>query len=215
MAGASRTYVVCEEKRVIGYYALASGAVTVESAPGRFRRNMPEPIPVAVLARLAVDRGWQGRGLGHALFRMPRAVWLMRPTQSAFAASWFTRFPQRQRSSILGSGRSKPPGAYAPDGHTGGRARRTFVKSVGRGMPRPLPFGRRIRRTPQGRLLPRVPSYPPPFYSFASSGVSAASRSAFSLFVLRVDSGPRGRQILLRKSRLSEVVSMASFKTNS
>lgn len=69
VAGASRTYVVCEEKRVIGYYALASGAVTVESAHGRFRRNMPDPIPVAVLARLAVDQSWQGRGLGRALFR--------------------------------------------------------------------------------------------------------------------------------------------------
>lgn len=69
VSGASRTYVVCEEKRVIGYYALASGVVTVESASGRFRRNMPNPIPVAVLARLAVDHNWHGRGLGRALFR--------------------------------------------------------------------------------------------------------------------------------------------------
>jgi predicted N-acetyltransferase YhbS len=66
---ASRTFVVCEGKKVIGYYALASGAVTVETAPGRFRRNMPDPIPVAVLARLAVDHGWQGKGLGRALFQ--------------------------------------------------------------------------------------------------------------------------------------------------
>jgi GNAT superfamily N-acetyltransferase len=66
---ASRTYVVCEAKRVIGYYALASGVVTVASAPGRFRRNMPNPIPVAVLARLAVDRDWHGQGIGRALFR--------------------------------------------------------------------------------------------------------------------------------------------------
>ena len=69
ISGASRTYVVCEDKIVIGYYALASGVVTVENAPGRFRRNMPNPIPVAVLARLAVDQNWQGRGLGRALFR--------------------------------------------------------------------------------------------------------------------------------------------------
>ena len=69
VSGASRTYVVCKEKRVIGYYALASGVVTVESAPGRFRRNMPNPIPVAVLARLAVDNDWQGRGIGRGLFR--------------------------------------------------------------------------------------------------------------------------------------------------
>ena len=69
VAGASRTYVVCEESRVVGYYALAAGAVTVESAPGRFRGNMPDPIPIAVLARLAVDRRWQGKGLGGAMFR--------------------------------------------------------------------------------------------------------------------------------------------------
>jgi GNAT superfamily N-acetyltransferase len=68
VSGASRTYVVCQDKRVIGYYALASGVVTVESAPGRFRRNMPNPIPVAVLARLAVDLDWQARGIGRALF---------------------------------------------------------------------------------------------------------------------------------------------------
>jgi len=69
VSGASRTYVVCENNRVIGYYALASGAITVASAPGRFRRNMPDPIPVVLLGRLAVDRGWSGRGFGRALFR--------------------------------------------------------------------------------------------------------------------------------------------------
>ncbi len=69
LSGASRAFVVCVETRVVGYYALASGAIAVDSAPGRFRRNMPDPIPVAVLARLAVHRDWQGRGLGRALFR--------------------------------------------------------------------------------------------------------------------------------------------------
>jgi GNAT superfamily N-acetyltransferase len=69
VSGASRTFVIAVEHAVVGYYALASGAVISEVAPGRFRRNMPEPIPVAVLARLAVDRGYQGRGLGRALFR--------------------------------------------------------------------------------------------------------------------------------------------------
>jgi GNAT superfamily N-acetyltransferase len=68
-SGASRTYVACFGERVIGYYALASGVVTLENAPGRFRRNMPSPIPVAVLARLAVDRDWRKRGMGRALFR--------------------------------------------------------------------------------------------------------------------------------------------------
>lgn len=68
-SGASRTYVVCEGKRVVAYYALASGVITIESAPGRFRRNMPNPIPVAILARLAVDKDRQGLGIGRALFR--------------------------------------------------------------------------------------------------------------------------------------------------
>ena len=61
--------MVCEADKVVGYYALASGAVNVAATPGRFRRNMPEPIPVVVLARLAVDRAYQGRSLGRALVR--------------------------------------------------------------------------------------------------------------------------------------------------
>lgn len=68
-SGASRTFVACEENRVVAYYALASGAVKQPEAPGRLRRNMPDPIPVAVLGRLAIDRNWQGRGLGRALVR--------------------------------------------------------------------------------------------------------------------------------------------------
>jgi len=67
--GASRTFVACEGKRVVAYYCLASSAVTVDEAPGRFRRNMPDPIPVAVLGRLAVEKSLQGKGLGRALVR--------------------------------------------------------------------------------------------------------------------------------------------------
>ncbi len=68
-SGASRTYVVCDSDKVIGYYALASGSVSIDAAPGRFRRNMPQPIPVVILARLAVDRTHHGRGIGRMLFR--------------------------------------------------------------------------------------------------------------------------------------------------
>jgi GNAT superfamily N-acetyltransferase len=67
--GASRTFVVADGRRVVGYYALASGTISVAGAPGRFRRNMPDPIPIVLLGRLAIDRAWQGRGLGRALFR--------------------------------------------------------------------------------------------------------------------------------------------------
>jgi predicted N-acetyltransferase YhbS len=68
-AGASRTFVACEGQRVMAYYALASGAVTSDEAPGRFRRNMPDPVPVVVLGRLAVDQTLQGKGVGRALIR--------------------------------------------------------------------------------------------------------------------------------------------------
>lgn len=68
-AGASRTYVACEGQRVIGYYSLAAGAVMHAAATGSVRRNMPNPVPVALLGRLAVDRGYQARSIGRALVR--------------------------------------------------------------------------------------------------------------------------------------------------
>jgi GNAT superfamily N-acetyltransferase len=68
-SGASRTFVVCDARRVVAYYALASSAVASDLATGRLRRNMPDPIPVVVLARLAVDRSYQGLGLGRALMQ--------------------------------------------------------------------------------------------------------------------------------------------------
>ena len=69
-SGASRTFVVANQDRhVVGYYALAAGAVTHGAAPGSVKRNMPDPIPVLVLGRLAVDRRAQGIKLGGALLR--------------------------------------------------------------------------------------------------------------------------------------------------
>lgn len=68
-SGASRTYVVCVGQRVVGYYALAAGAVDHAHAPGRVKRNMPEPVPVMVIGRLAVDSRFQGCGIGPALLR--------------------------------------------------------------------------------------------------------------------------------------------------
>ncbi len=68
-SGASRTFVVCDARRVVAYYALASSAVASDLATGRLRRNMPDPIPVIVLARLAVDQSYQGLGLGRALMQ--------------------------------------------------------------------------------------------------------------------------------------------------
>ncbi|MCJ2112887.1 GNAT family N-acetyltransferase [Methylobacterium sp. E-025] len=60
----ARTYVICADGTVVGYYCISAGTVARADAPGRIRRNAPEPIPVSILGRLALDRRWAGRGLG-------------------------------------------------------------------------------------------------------------------------------------------------------
>ncbi len=69
VSGASKTYVVCNSQEVIGYYALATGSISRQQAPGNIRRRMPEPIPVIVLGRLAVALNWQGSGVGPGLLK--------------------------------------------------------------------------------------------------------------------------------------------------
>lgn len=69
-SGASRTFVVVDEQsRVVAYYALSAGAVSSREAPGSVRRNMPDPVPVMVLGRLAVDLSCRGKRLGTALLK--------------------------------------------------------------------------------------------------------------------------------------------------
>lgn len=77
VSGATRTFVVADaEHTVLGYYAMAAGAVAHQSATRAIRHNMPDPVPVMVLARLAVDTRAQGKKLGAALLRdaVTRAV---------------------------------------------------------------------------------------------------------------------------------------------
>lgn len=69
VSGASRTFVICQDGRVVGYYALATGSVEHHDAPGKIRRNMPSLIPVMVLGRLAVDQQCQHAGLGRGLLK--------------------------------------------------------------------------------------------------------------------------------------------------
>lgn len=70
VSGASRTFVVTDKaQRVYGYYAMAAGAVSHQLATGGVRRNMPDPVPVMVLARLAVDHRGQGIKLGGSLLQ--------------------------------------------------------------------------------------------------------------------------------------------------
>lgn len=67
---AARTYVATRGNRIVGYYSLAYGSVSLEEAPQRVKSGLPRhPIPVILLARLAVDSTEQGRGLGPALLK--------------------------------------------------------------------------------------------------------------------------------------------------
>ena len=67
--GASRTYVLCAGQEIAGYYALATGAIAHVEATGKVRRNMPDPVAVIILGRLAIASKFQGRGVGTALLR--------------------------------------------------------------------------------------------------------------------------------------------------
>lgn len=68
-SGASRCFVICENKNVIGFYSLSAGAIHRESVPKIMRRNMPDPLPVLLLGRLAIDKTYHNKGLGSALLR--------------------------------------------------------------------------------------------------------------------------------------------------
>lgn len=67
-------FFVCEEIRVLGYYALASCSVSLAALPGKFRRNMPDPVPIVMLGRLAVDLTLARQGAGLASSKMRRCV---------------------------------------------------------------------------------------------------------------------------------------------
>lgn len=60
----ARTYVVLAGSRIAAYYCVSTGAVSRADWPKKFQRNMPDPIPVLLLGRLAVDQDFQGHGLG-------------------------------------------------------------------------------------------------------------------------------------------------------
>lgn len=69
-AGSAQTYVAAADKRVIGYYSLAVGAVAHSSAPARMAKGLARhPVPVMLLARLAIDNAVKGTGLGAAMLR--------------------------------------------------------------------------------------------------------------------------------------------------
>lgn len=65
----ARCYVVTEASVAVAYYCLATGAVSHDEANAKLRRNMPDPIPIMLLGRLAIDTRYQGQGLGSALLK--------------------------------------------------------------------------------------------------------------------------------------------------
>ena len=69
ISGASRTFVVCDNERVIAYYSLAAGSIEHHFVNSKVRRNQPNPIPVVILARLAVDKTHQKKGIGLGLVK--------------------------------------------------------------------------------------------------------------------------------------------------
>lgn len=69
ISGASRCFVVCTNKTIIGYYTLSAGAIIHESVPKNMRRNMPDPLPILLLGRLAIDMNYHNKGIGSALLR--------------------------------------------------------------------------------------------------------------------------------------------------
>lgn len=68
-SGASRTFVIADDGKVVGYYCLSAGALNHEAAPKAMRRSMPDPLPIVLLGRLAIDERFHNQGLGQALLR--------------------------------------------------------------------------------------------------------------------------------------------------
>ncbi|CAN7610097.1 GNAT family N-acetyltransferase [Bosea sp. LjRoot9] len=65
----SRTYVCAERNLVVGYYCISSASVRLAAAPGKLRRNSPDPVPMIVLGRLAVCKSHERRGIGAGLLK--------------------------------------------------------------------------------------------------------------------------------------------------
>lgn len=69
-ANSSRTFVTCDENRVVGYYSLAVGSIEHKLASKRTKKGLARhPIPVMILARLAVGFEYQGKNIGSALLK--------------------------------------------------------------------------------------------------------------------------------------------------
>lgn len=65
----ARCYVALQRNSVIGFYCLSTGAVQHDGAPRVLRRNLPNPTPIVIIGRLAVDKSYQSKGIGRALLK--------------------------------------------------------------------------------------------------------------------------------------------------
>ncbi len=108
-SGASRTFVVCKDNTVIGYYALAVGAIARKETSGKVRRNMPDPIPVMVLGRLAVDVNWQGKQIGIGMLKDAIQRTLVVAEQAGIRALLVHALSEKARSFYLHWGFHQSP----------------------------------------------------------------------------------------------------------
>ncbi len=101
--GSARTFVVCKKdtKQVAGFYSLATGSVNHTEATGNLRRNMPDPIPVIILARLAVDLSSAEKGLALIYFMMQCFVAIGLPRILVYVQSWFMHSPKKLKISTF------------------------------------------------------------------------------------------------------------------
>lgn len=66
----ARTFVVCDAGTVVGYYSLTMGGIIRAGLPNaRLRKNLPDPVPVAIIGRLAVDSRYRGQRIGAGLLK--------------------------------------------------------------------------------------------------------------------------------------------------
>ena len=69
-AGGSQTYVALAQTEIVGYYTLVVGQVDYDDAPERLTKGLARyPVPIMLLARLAIANSWQGKGLGAGLLK--------------------------------------------------------------------------------------------------------------------------------------------------
>jgi GNAT superfamily N-acetyltransferase len=108
-SGGARCFVIAHGPAILGYYCLSAGAISHEAVPKPMRRNMPNPLPVLLLGRLAIDRRYHNQGLGSALLRdaMLRAAAVS--TEAGVSAILLHALTEAARQFYLSRGFSPSP----------------------------------------------------------------------------------------------------------